>query len=78
MQYHIRPGSSVLDVGYGPGDLLASVKPSEGWGVDISDKSIDIARSKYPEQTRGRCTKPFRSKSFDYVILSDSARADFQ
>ena len=43
MRYHVRPGTSVLDIGCGPGDLLDSLHPSEGVGIDISPKMVEIA-----------------------------------
>ena len=35
-QYIISPGLRVLEIGCGKGELLASVKPNEGVGVDVS------------------------------------------
>src|ERR1700732_3930432 len=35
-QFLIPPGQRVLEMGCGDGDLLASLKPSEGVGVDFS------------------------------------------
>jgi 2-polyprenyl-3-methyl-5-hydroxy-6-metoxy-1,4-benzoquinol methylase len=34
-QFHVPLGSRVLDVGCGNGDLLASLKPSLGVGIDF-------------------------------------------
>ncbi|HLA45317.1 MAG TPA: glycosyltransferase [Aggregatilineales bacterium] len=44
----LNPDSRVLELGCSTGDLLNALKPGYGVGVDISPKSIDIARSKYP------------------------------
>ena len=74
MQYHIRQGMSVLDIGCGPGDLLASLKPSDGVGIDISEKMVEIAKQKYSGYTYLAANAedlPLR-KPFDYVIISDS------
>lgn len=72
-QYIIPPGLRVLEIGCAKGDLLASVKPDEGIGVDQSKEMIRQAEKKYPElrfivspgeevQLEG---------TFDAIILSD-------
>ena len=40
--------SRVCDVGCGTGDMLATVDPAEGLGIDLSEAMIEIARRKYP------------------------------
>ena len=40
MRFLIPEGQSVLDLGCGTGDLLASLKPSRGVGVDFSARMI--------------------------------------
>jgi ubiquinone/menaquinone biosynthesis C-methylase UbiE len=47
-RYYIPQGSTVLEVGWGNGDLLAAVDPSKGLGVDISRQMISVAAEKYP------------------------------
>ena len=44
----VSPGLRVLEVGCGPGDLLAALEPSEGLGVDISPGMVDLARRRHP------------------------------
>ena len=44
----ISPGLRVLEVGCGPGDLLAALEPSEGLGVDISPGMVELARRRHP------------------------------
>src|SRR4051794_34999930 len=41
-------GLSVLEIGCGPGDLRAPVKPSKGLGVDFPPAMITVPRSKHP------------------------------
>src|SRR3989344_5147324 len=44
------PGkSAVLEIGCGTGELLKSVNPIRGVGIDISPKMIEIASKKYPD-----------------------------
>src|SRR5258708_39795364 len=45
----VPPGTSVLEIGCGTGDLLAALRPSEGVGVDLSTKLIERARQKHPQ-----------------------------
>lgn len=74
LRYHIRPKSSILDIGCGPGDLLASLDPRDGVGVDISDKMIQLAKQKFPQNTylTGNAEELPIHKPFEYVVISDS------
>lgn len=69
----VPKGSKVLEIGCGTGELLNSVKPSLGVGVDISPKMVDIARRNFPHLTfvvqDAECFD--LGGTFDYVILSD-------
>lgn len=71
--FFIPPGVRVLELGCGLGDLLASVKPSYGVGIDFSAKIVEIARERHP----GLIFKVMDAENlqldetFDYVILSD-------
>ena len=47
MQELIPFGSSVLEIGCGNGNLIGSLKPSYGLGIDISPKMILEAKNKY-------------------------------
>jgi len=70
----IVPGNAkVLEIGCGTGDLLASLKPSRGVGVDFSHKVIEIAKSNYPGlEFRVQDAEKFEiDETFDYIILSD-------
>ena len=71
---NVRPGSRVLHVGCGCGDLLASVKPSYGIGIDTDPQRIVIARQKYPH-LRFEAQNPHWLKleeKFDYVLICNS------
>ena len=43
-QFHIASGQRVIEIGCGEGDLLASVHPSYGLGIDFSANMIQRAR----------------------------------
>jgi len=72
-QFLIPPGQRILELGCGEGDLIASLKPSSGVGVDFSPEMIARARTRHPElefvlqdvqelDLRG---------TFDYIVISD-------
>ena len=72
--FHIPPGSRVLELGCGKGDLLAAVKPSCGVGVDFCERYIQEARRRHPECrfiVANVEDLPELEQTFDYVILSD-------
>jgi ubiquinone/menaquinone biosynthesis C-methylase UbiE len=70
----IPPGASVLEVGCGAGDLLASVEPKRGsTGVDLSPRMVDRARERFPHLTWlvGDAESLALDQRFDYIIISD-------
>jgi len=69
----VPPGASVLEIGCSTGDLLAAVQPGRGVGLDISAKTVEIARRKYPqyEFLVGDAEALPLSEKFDYVLMSD-------
>ncbi|MGA7105485.1 MAG: bifunctional class I SAM-dependent methyltransferase/glycosyltransferase family 2 protein [Candidatus Deferrimicrobiaceae bacterium] len=73
LRFHVPAGSSVLEVGCGTGDLLHALAPKRGVGIDISPKTLELARSRYPDLTfiEGDAEDLPISETFDYVILSD-------
>jgi SAM-dependent methyltransferase len=67
----IVPQSSVLELGSATGDLLAHVRPASGVGIDISEKMVELARSKYPDLR-------FEASDIDDVDLADlNTRFDY-
>src|SRR3972149_9344922 len=44
----IPPGSRVLDIGCGTGELLASLRPSVGVGIDLNEAAIAEAKRCHP------------------------------
>lgn len=71
----IPPGARVLEIGCGRGDLLASLEPSRGVGVDVSGGMIDAARSRHPELefVHAAGESIALGETFDYVVLADLA-----
>ncbi len=72
-RFVVPPGSRVLEVGCGNGDLLAALEPGHGVGVDLSPQMVAVARERHPhlEFFAQDAHQLDVSGSFDYVILSD-------
>lgn len=72
----IPPGSRVLEVGCATGDILASLRPKDGLGTDISPAMIDLAARKHPElrfRVHDLMQGPIADERFDYVVAADVA-----
>lgn len=69
----IPEGKRVLEVGCGNGDLLNSVKPEYGVGIDFVPEYIETASAKYPHlKFHVDDVEELKLKEhFDYIILSD-------
>lgn len=68
----VPPGMRVLDVGCGSGDLLASMKPARGVGVETDAARIEEARKKHPELEFRHASEALSAQDkFDYILLSD-------
>ena len=63
----------ILDLGCGNGSLLNSLNPQYGVGLDISDKTIQIAERDYPNLSFrvDDCHDMKIDETFDYIIMSD-------
>jgi SAM-dependent methyltransferase len=73
-RFLVRPGLRVLELGCGEGDLLGSLEPAEGVGIDFSEAMIDIARRKHPVQrfvVADAHNLPDLNSVFDVIVLSD-------
>lgn len=71
----IPPGARVLELGCGKGELLRSLRPSRGLGLDISSLMIEAAK----ESSADRPELEFRladahthivDEQFDYIVLN--------
>jgi SAM-dependent methyltransferase len=72
-QFLIPPGQKVLELGCGQGELLASLRPSRGVGVDFSEEMLMRAEENHPGlQFIREDVHDFQSdERFDWIILSD-------
>ena len=77
----VRPGSRVLDVGCGEGDLLellAQEKGVDGRGIEISPQGVSACLSRGLAVMQGDADRDldfFPAGTFDYVILSQTLQA---
>ncbi len=69
----VPPNLRVLEIGCGVGDLLASLKPSRGVGVDFSPEMVKFAKQRHPdlEFHVADALEFSSSEKFDYIVLSD-------
>jgi len=71
----VPPGSRVLEVGCATGDILASLDPEEGVGLDISPAMIELAARKHPGlrfRVHDLMQGPLDER-FDYAVAADVA-----
>ena len=71
----VPPGSRVLEVGCATGDILESLEPQEGVGLDISPAMIELAARKHPGlafRVHDLMQGPIDER-FDYVVAADVA-----
>jgi len=70
----IPPRRRVLEIGCGDGDLLSSLDPEEGVGVDFSGEMIRRARARHPRLRLVECEAADLDRlggTFDFIVLSD-------
>jgi SAM-dependent methyltransferase len=71
----VLPGSRVLEVGCGLGDLLATLDGPVRVGVDLSPRMIELARQRHPEldlRVADVERDPLPEGPFDAIVLSDA------
>lgn len=69
----VVPGQRILEIGCGLGDLINSLKPTVGIGIDFSEEMLVRARTRHPDLKFVLAdAHDFELKeTFDVVILSD-------
>lgn len=76
LRFLIPRQSRVLEIGCATGDILASLEPSRGVGVDLSPKMVELARQKHPHlefrvSDAQALDETLKGEEFDYVVMSD-------
>src|ERR1700756_5064138 len=70
----VQPNASVLEIGSGGGDLLASLAPARGGGGGGRPKMVERARERHPQlqfEVGAGEDAELLGETFDYVVLSD-------
>ena len=73
-RFHVSPHQKILEVGCAEGDLLASLEPAHGVGVDFSEEMICRAKKQHPELSFLQADAHDLAEldeQFDVIILSD-------
>ncbi len=74
-RFLITPGQRILEIGCGQGDLLASLRPSRGLGLDFSASMLERARAKHATLEFVQADAHDLSsieEPFDFIIFSDT------
>jgi len=73
IKFIIPTGQKVLEIGSGGGNLLRSVKPSLGLGIDLSQKMCSAGKSHHPNLLFIQADAHYLpiNEKFDFIILSD-------
>ena len=71
---YVPPQGRVIELGCNTGDLLASLESSLGVGLDISRRSVAVARSRYPHLhfVEGDAQAIPLDSPWDAIILADT------
>jgi SAM-dependent methyltransferase len=78
MRFLIPPGKRILELGCGLGNLLASLQPSYGVGVDFSPTAIQRAKARHPGlhfhvgDAEDRQVLAQIEGPFDYIVIADT------
>lgn len=69
----VYPGSKILEIGCGNGDLLNSIDSDKKIGIDFSPAMVNLAQIKHPKLTiiNAHADNFLLNEDFDYIILSD-------
>jgi ubiquinone/menaquinone biosynthesis C-methylase UbiE len=72
-QFHVQPSLRILEIGCGHGDLLASLLPARGLGVDLSPKMVEQAKHRHASESlefiQGDLSSMQMEEQFDVIIL---------
>jgi len=74
-RFLITPGQRILEIGCGGGDLLASLRPARGLGLDFSASMLERARAKHAHlefvQADAHDLASIEGP-FDFIVFSDT------
>jgi len=72
LSFIVEPGKSVLEIRCLTGDLLSSLRPARGVGVEISKAMVDLAKERHVDLEFVQCDPEDLElhEKFDYVIFN--------
>jgi SAM-dependent methyltransferase len=73
LRFIVEKGKRVLDIRCASGLFLDAVKPSRGFGIDITPEMVAVAREAYPH-LEFRCADPETlelDEEFDYILFNN-------
>ena len=68
---YVPKDSNVYEVGCGTGNLVASLRPKIGYGMDISNQMIKIAKENHKHNKHITYSTSWPNEKFDYIFMSD-------
>lgn len=68
LAHYIPKNKSVLEVGCGTGDLLASLHPKNGFGMDLSAEMIKIAKKKH---SGIKFSTTWPKTKYEFIFMTD-------
>ncbi len=71
LKFLIPEGSSVLEIGCGSGNILATLKPKRGIGIDADANNVKLAKEHYSHlEFHHQSAESFKSdEKFDYIVM---------
>src|SRR4051794_9751266 len=78
MRFLVPSGKRILELGCGRGELLATLQPSYGVGVDFAPRTIERAKQTHPDlhfvlgDAEDPATLSGIKGPFDYIVLADT------
>lgn len=67
----IGKNKNVFEIGCGTGDLIVSLSPKRGYGMDLSSQMINLAKNKYVKAKNIRFSTTWPSVTYDYIFMTD-------
>lgn len=67
----IPADKKVLEIGCGTGDILVSLMPKKGYGMDLSSRMVSIAKRKHGKSKYLTFSTSYPKEKYDYIFMTD-------